>query len=154
MGLFGDLKGKKSGYNSNYLTPGTYKIKINRCKSGRTGDHNGNKEFFAVEGEVLESSGEEALEAGAKCDWFVDLSRYRDSGLGEIADFARHGLHAYATQVAGADPGCSPDDIDPSDDMDAICGEENSLAGVVLTAFATRKDGKKFVRTSWALPED
>lgn len=147
MGLFAYIKGQRSTQGGVYFEPGIYKAQINRVKLGKTRKE---EDFFVVETELIESNNPDRPE-GSTCSWMVMFKH--DAALGNIADFCRAGLFAYAVQN-DADPGVPSYEKVEVDDASAeqICGEENPLAGVILTVEAVNvktKAGRDFTRVSW-----
>lgn len=164
MGMFKGIKNAKSFKNGRYFEPGNYRVKIERCKYGKTRPPK-NRDFFAAECEILESDCP-TRKVGEKATYMIMLDL--DGGLGNTADFMRVGLAALA---CGNGEMTSPDDID-GDELegidengketgnglaDQIVGEDNILAGVELDLYAWHKKtqaGGDFTVHEFTVPED
>lgn len=152
MGLFSKIKGKRGSQGGVYFKQGLYQVKVNRVKVGKTrhGD-----EYFAVETEIITSTNPNR-EPGSNCTWMAMFKH--DAALGNIADFARAGLWAFAVQN-GADPGFETHaevEID-EEGVEELCAEDNPIAGVILDIEAvdiTTSKGNPFTLVKFSPPKD
>jgi hypothetical protein len=151
MGIFSNIDSAKGSEKSNYFLPGVYTAEIQRCKQGRTRK---GVDFFVAEFKLLESSNPERA-AGSSVSYMVMLPAGDDEkmrlGLGNVADFMRAGLAAFAAQTEGVtmEPSTVPLDEETAE---KVTGEENMLAGVVIKAEAFNaptKAGTDFTRLKW-----
>lgn len=154
MGMFSDIKGAQRGKGGTYLSNGVHLLKVNAVKSGKNWKK---KRFFVVECEVLESSNTEEHPKGSSADWYVNLDgEYPDSSLGDVKHFLQTAIFSmYANSGAQYEGAKTPDDVTIEEkDAEDACGEDQPFAGLTLKAEGTRKPGKKFVKVSWAHPEE
>lgn len=148
MGRFSNIKNAR-GSRSLYFQPGKYRVRIERCKYGKTRK---GVDMFVAETEVLESDSE-TLVVGTKPSFLVTLDK--DPALGNIADFMRVGL---ATLSAMHGEIVVPDSVELEEEVaEEIVGEDNILAGVELNVYAYNKPtkaGHDFTRVEFNVPKD
>ena len=165
MGIFRGIGSAKSFKNGRYFDPGNYRVKVERCKYGRTRPPK-NRDFFAVECEILESDCP-TRKVGEKATYMIMLDT--DGGLGNTADFMRVGLAAYAcgNGEMTTPEEISGDELEGVDEhgnelpegglADRIVGEENMLVDVELDLYAWHKKtqaGGDFTVHEFTIPED
>ena len=148
MGRFSAIKDAR-GSRSLYFQPGRYRVKIERCKYGKTRK---GVDMFVAETVVIESDSD-TLVPGTTPSFLVTFDK--DPALGNVADFMRVGLAALA---AGEGQMLVPDTIELDESIaEEIAGEENILAGIELGLYAYNKPtkaGNPFTRLEWNVPKD
>lgn len=144
----------RAGKGGEYFTPGyNYKVVIEKCvwKKARSRD-----EFVIVDCQIVESDCP-TQKPGRKPAYMINMSK--DPGAGNLADFLRFALAAFAKQSEGVD-------IDPNDDeywkdvledratLRAVLEEEQMLVGTELYLYTKpikTKKGGDFTIHQWSL---
>jgi hypothetical protein len=143
-----DIENARGTQGNPYPLPGKYAVDIARCKEGK---NRKGVDFFVAELLIVESNNPER-KPGTHMDYYVGLDK--DPALGNIADFMRVGLSAFAMQKHNTP-------IEPKDvqldkaTADKVTGEENMLIGVRINAEAYNKPtkaGNDFTRVKWMVP--
>lgn len=155
MGILGGVGGAKGSEGGVYFLPGNYLAEIQRCKLAATRKK---RDFFVAEFKIVKSDNPER-KPGALVSFMVMLDKDDDEAyrmqLGNVADFMRVGLSAFAKQTENVD--MKPEDV-PLDDETAevkVCGQENMLAGTLLDVHAFNKPtkaGTDFTHHKWSVP--
>lgn len=145
MGFFDGIETVETSGKGNRFTPGRYDaIKVIACRVNQ--GFNGVR--FIVEGEVLASSGEEALEVGATGSWTVQIDgTYADLGKGEVKAFYLSALGEDA-QVSGVEVTAA--------DLLAATGPGQTMAGKVVATEAfphTTRGGHRMVKHIWRVAD-
>lgn len=150
MGLFANIKNQRGTQGGVYFTPGLYVAKINRVKLGETRKK---EDFFVVECEIVESDSDER-KPGSTVSWMVMFKH--DAALGNIADFIRAGLWAYAVQNEQEPAAEDFNDIEIDEESaDEVTSEDNPFAGLLMKVEATNiktRAGKDFTVVKWTPP--
>ena len=148
MGLFSGFGDKPVFGQGQYMTPGTYTLKIKECKTFKSMQNSNH--FFCVEFEVIEATyseqerqtNERCFEAGQEVSWLVNFAH--QSSASNIKLFVANGVF-----------GCDPDDI-PKDEWEAklegLVSPQNPAAGTVIKTVAYHvptRSGGTFTKHSW-----
>lgn len=132
-----------------YFQPGNYRVQVDRVKMVKS-QTNG-RDFFTVETTVIESDNEK-LGTGMKPSWLVELpGKFPATALGNVKDFLLAG-YGYLFKEQGL-PLPTKEQIGDKEADEAI-GEENPLAGAVLSVSAfnkVTKQGNDFTRVRWSV---
>jgi hypothetical protein len=156
MGIYSDIGTAKGTEGGVYFKPGIYRAQIQRCKQTETRK---GKPFFVAEFKILQSNNPERP-VGSSVSFMVmfDLSDKEMFRLqqGNVADFMRPGLAAYAKQKKGVT--LKPEEVQLDEPTaDTISGVENLLAGVIVDVEAFNKPtkaGTDFTHHRWSVPGD
>ncbi len=163
MGVFGGV-GKASGSRGGeYILPGDYVFRVDRCKE-QGGQKNKKDVFFIGEMTVMQGTLADGTEvpAGTKRSFVVKLEpvEYPDLALGNVADYMRAGLAALATAQEQECPELEDlegwEDILDEEMAESIVGEDNTISGAFVHCHAFNKKTRKdtdFTRTVWTIPE-
>lgn len=144
-----DASGTKGGL---YISPGNFIFQVQRCKMIETRD-----KHDAFVGELLTiESDSEKLVAGDRPSYFMDMDKFPELAMGNVADFIRAGLASLAAQHDEECPDMEDIELDAATGK-AVTGSDNILAGVYLQCYAFNKPtktGNNFTRTIWSVPEN
>lgn len=150
MGFFGGIRSAKYSEGGVYLQPGVYRLRINRCKQGKTRT---GVPFFVAEFEVLESSVEEQP-AGSAVSWMVQI-KPDTPALGNIRSFCEVvGGFTFDAECKGL----SEEEAQAREDaiVAEIVGEANVFAGTIVKASGSNiktKQGRDFTKVVF-MPDD
>jgi hypothetical protein len=127
MGLYGGIQNSKFSEGGNYITPGVYRLEINKVFGLRSRT---NKDLFGVEFLVLEKNAESKHKIGEQVSWMLNLAN--EPTLGNIKQFIQ--------SVAG-DPNADVTETD----VEKILNEDPSKFGGVVQPFKGFKVRASFV---------
>lgn len=156
MGIYSDIGTAKGTEGGVYFLPGIFRAQIQRCKQTETRK---GKPFFVAEFKILQSNNP-GRAVGSSVSFMVtfDLGDKEMFRLqqGNVADFMRVGLAAYAKQKEGVT--IKPEEV-PLDEAtaDKISNQENMLVGTIVDVEAFNKPtkaGTDFTHHRWKVPED
>ena len=154
MGVFdkADFGGTKAGGGGQYIEPGNYLVRVNRCQMVES-EHK-RTTFFVAELEVLASDNDDIRE-GAILSHTVDMFKFQlDFAVAEVKAFALPAFQSLA--IEGGEDVPKDEDIG-NEEIKAAVGEEQILAEAVLRLYAYNKptkEGKPFTRKKWSVPSN
>lgn len=155
MGAFSGMGKVRSTQGGNYIRPGNYLHRINRCKEQKNDDTN--KTHFIAELTVMESKQTDddvkPNAVGEDVSVVIEVpGEWPKLSFGNIKALLKAGFGSVAE--ANGDEGPTDDEID-EEMTDHAVSEENPLAGVFVRAKAFNKPTKKgndFTRVNWSVP--
>lgn len=156
MGLWDNVSNKdmndaRSTKGGVYFKPGNYVVRVLRCKELVT---RAKDEAFIAECEVLDSDNPECPVGQRPALYIEKNDAYPTLWLGNVMDFVRAGMSSMAVQAGDE----APEKIELTKEIaEAVTGEENLLAGVILLVHAyntvTKGKGANFTRFEWTVPD-
>jgi len=130
-----DIETAQGTEGGNYLGVGDFIVAINRCKMGKT---RAEVDFFVAEFRILKSNTDEFKIGSTACVFIQDKKEFPGMAQGNWADFFRAGLKAMCVQYDEDPAKCEYN----AESADAIVGEDNILAGVIMNVEGWNKPTK------------
>lgn len=148
-----DINNARSTKGGAYFKPGNYVVRVLRCKELET---RAKDEVFIAECEILDTDNDECPVGYRPALYIEKNPAYPTLWLGNVADFIRAGMASLAVAQGEEPPPAEKIELTKAVG-EAVTGEENLLAGVILMVYAFNKETKEkkkpFTRFEWTVPD-